>query len=86
MLTGVILIVWEQAVSRPDQLLPYYVMDIAASIPGLPGLFVAGIFSAALRYVPPAHATSSGYILLCTEGQGPLCPSVSWFKSEKFLL
>ncbi|PNF32535.1 Sodium-coupled monocarboxylate transporter 2 [Cryptotermes secundus] len=37
-----------KTVSRPDQLLPYYVMDIAASIPGLPGLFVAGIFSAAL--------------------------------------
>ncbi|XP_021923924.1 sodium-coupled monocarboxylate transporter 2-like [Zootermopsis nevadensis] len=37
-----------KAVSRPDQLLPYYVMDIATSIPGLPGLFIAGIFSASL--------------------------------------
>jgi hypothetical protein len=62
---GIILIVWKQAVSRPDQLLPYYVMDIAASIPGLPGLFVAGIFSAALRYVTPVHVTSSVYKLLC---------------------
>lgn len=35
-------------ISRPDQLLPYYVLDIASSVPGLPGLFVAGIFSAAL--------------------------------------
>jgi hypothetical protein len=58
MLTGIIPIVWKQVVSRPDQLLPYYVMDIAASIPGLPGLFVAGILSAALRY-----ATGSGYTL-----------------------
>lgn len=37
-----------KTVSRQDQLLPYYVMDIAASTPGLPGLFVSGIFSAAL--------------------------------------
>ncbi|XP_018576921.1 sodium-coupled monocarboxylate transporter 1 [Anoplophora glabripennis] len=35
-------------VSRNDQLLPYYVMDVAGSIPGLSGLFIAGIFSAAL--------------------------------------
>ncbi|XP_069699582.1 sodium-coupled monocarboxylate transporter 1-like [Periplaneta americana] len=37
-----------KAISRPDQLLPYYVMDISKSVPGLPGLFVAGIFSASL--------------------------------------
>ncbi|KAJ9575564.1 hypothetical protein L9F63_007572, partial [Diploptera punctata] len=37
-----------KAVSRPDQLTTYYVMDIAGNIQGLPGLFVAGIFSAAL--------------------------------------
>ncbi|KAJ9575571.1 hypothetical protein L9F63_007579 [Diploptera punctata] len=37
-----------KAITKTDQLLSYYVMDIAASVPGLPGLFVAGIFSAAL--------------------------------------
>lgn len=37
-------------VTRNDQLLPYYVMDVARNIPGLSGLFIAGIFSAALRY------------------------------------
>lgn len=37
-----------KAITRVDQLSAYYVMDIAKSIPGLPGLFIAGIFSAAL--------------------------------------
>ncbi|XP_069699566.1 sodium-coupled monocarboxylate transporter 1-like isoform X2 [Periplaneta americana] len=37
-----------KAIARSDQLIPYYLMDIASSVPGLPGLFVAGIFSAAL--------------------------------------
>ncbi|PSN54836.1 hypothetical protein C0J52_02935 [Blattella germanica] len=37
-----------QAVKRVDQLLPYFVMDTVGNIPGLPGLFIAGIFSAAL--------------------------------------
>ncbi|RZB39989.1 hypothetical protein BDFB_009426 [Asbolus verrucosus] len=31
-----------------DQLVPYYVMDVAKNIPGLAGLFTAGLFSAAL--------------------------------------
>ncbi|KAJ4433288.1 hypothetical protein ANN_15547 [Periplaneta americana] len=37
-----------KGIPRTDQILPYYVMDIAGSIPGLPGLFIAGIFSASL--------------------------------------
>lgn len=37
-------------VKRNDQLLPYYVMDVAGNVPGLPGLFIAGVVSAALRY------------------------------------
>jgi hypothetical protein len=36
-------------VTRPDQLLPMYVLDVAGHIPGFTGLFVAGVFSAALR-------------------------------------
>lgn len=37
------------AIHKSDQLLPYFVMQIAAAMPGLPGLFVSGVFSAALR-------------------------------------
>ncbi|KRT84250.1 hypothetical protein AMK59_1134 [Oryctes borbonicus] len=37
-------------ISQPDELLPYYILDVARTVPGLPGLFIAGIFSAALRY------------------------------------
>jgi len=38
-----------QTIIRADQLLPYYVMDVAGSVPGLPGIFIAGVFCAALR-------------------------------------
>ncbi|XP_077999346.1 sodium-coupled monocarboxylate transporter 1-like [Glandiceps talaboti] len=38
-------------VSAPDQLMPYFVMDILYHIPGLPGLFIACMFSAALSTV-----------------------------------
>ncbi|KAL4148785.1 hypothetical protein QTP88_002943 [Uroleucon formosanum] len=40
-------------ISRVDQLMPLYVSDTMGSIPGLTGLFVAGIFSAALSSVSP---------------------------------
>ncbi|XP_019332687.1 sodium-coupled monocarboxylate transporter 2 [Alligator mississippiensis] len=38
-------------ISAPDQLMPYFVMDIFSSIPGLPGLFVACAFSGTLSTV-----------------------------------
>jgi hypothetical protein len=38
-----------QIVSKPDQLFPRFVMDTLGNYPGVPGLFVAGIFSGALR-------------------------------------
>lgn len=38
-------------IKHPDQILPYYVLDVAKDIPGLPGLFISGVFSTALRQV-----------------------------------
>lgn len=38
------------AIRKSDQLLPYFVMTITGSIPALPGIFMSGVFSAALRY------------------------------------
>lgn len=35
-------------ITKHDQILPFYVMDVASTIPGLAGLFLSGIFSAAL--------------------------------------
>lgn len=49
-------------ISRSDQLLPYYVMDIASKIPGLPGLFVAGVFCAALSSMSTGLNTLCGVI------------------------
>lgn len=39
-------------IKRSDQILAYYVLDVAKQIPGISGLFVAGVFSTALRYEP----------------------------------
>lgn len=36
-------------IQKVDQILPYYIMDVTSTLPGLPGLFIAGIFCAALR-------------------------------------
>lgn len=38
-------------VTSADQLFPLFVMDVLGDIPGIPGLFVAGIFSGALSTV-----------------------------------
>nr|KAF6325721.1 solute carrier family 5 member 12 [Myotis myotis] len=38
-------------ISAPDQLMPYFVMEIFATMPGLPGLFVACAFSGTLSTV-----------------------------------
>ena len=41
---------FEKKISKADQVFPLFVMETVGSFSGLPGLFVAGIFSGALRY------------------------------------
>ena len=36
-------------VKKQDQLVPFMVLDIASDLPGLPGLFMAGVISGSLR-------------------------------------
>lgn len=47
-------------VEKPDQIFAYYVMDVARQIPGLTGLFVAGVFSAALSSMSSCLNTLAG--------------------------
>jgi len=38
-------------INKPDQLFPFIVMDILSYIPGIPGLFVAGVYSSSLSTI-----------------------------------
>lgn len=49
-------------VKKNDQIFAYYVLDVAQKIPGLPGLFVVGIFSAALSSMSTLMNTLAGTI------------------------
>lgn len=49
-----------KVIQRQDQLMPYYIMDVAATVPCLPGLFVAGVFSAALSSMASALNSLAG--------------------------
>ncbi|KAJ8683290.1 hypothetical protein QAD02_019082 [Eretmocerus hayati] len=49
-------------IGRYDQILPFYVMDIAGSMNGLPGIFLAGLTSSALATMSACLNTLSGTI------------------------
>lgn len=38
-------------INAVDQFLPYFVMEHLSTIPGMAGLFIAGLFAGSLRYV-----------------------------------
>ncbi|XP_039271185.2 sodium-coupled monocarboxylate transporter 2-like isoform X1 [Styela clava] len=60
-------------VSAPDQLLPYMVLDVFRDHPGLPGLFVASVFSGCLSTV------SSGInAMACVTVEDFIRPFVTW--------
>ncbi|KAG7214205.1 hypothetical protein KM043_001548 [Ampulex compressa] len=49
-------------IGKSDQLLPFFVMEMARAIPGLAGLFVSGVFSAALSTMSTGLNSMSGVI------------------------
>lgn len=51
-----------KVIGKPDQLLPYFVMEITENVPGLPGLFVSGVFSAALSSMSTGLNSMTGVI------------------------
>lgn len=52
--------VYNGDVLKYDQIFPYYVMDVARKIPGLPGLFIVGALSAALSSMSSCLNSLSG--------------------------
>lgn len=50
-------------ISSNDQLMPLYVMDTLSAYPGVPGLFIAGIFSAGLSTISATVNSLAAVIL-----------------------
>lgn len=49
-------------IEKIDQVLPLFVMEVASKIPGLPGIFMAGVFSASLSSMSSSLNTIAGTI------------------------
>lgn len=54
--------VYNGDVEKYDQIFPFYVMDVARNIPGLPGLFIVGALSAALSSMSSCLNSLSGTV------------------------
>ncbi|KAF4521529.1 hypothetical protein B566_EDAN009497 [Ephemera danica] len=67
---------------RPDQLSPLYVQEIGGHIPGLGGLFVAGVFSAALSSMSMGMNASAGVIVedLLSTVLPPVVSKCTWMR------
>lgn len=75
-------------ITNSDQIMPIYIVDVLSHIPGISGLFVAGIFSASLStvssclnslaavtfedYVKPLYKAIKGYPLKMSENHSAL--------------
>ncbi|XP_033759613.1 uncharacterized protein LOC117341863 [Pecten maximus] len=66
-------------ISNPNQLIPFMVMDIFHSLPGMPGLFIASLFSASLSTL--SSGLSSMSALLYTDIIKPHTKPMSQFKA-----
>ncbi|XP_014477376.1 PREDICTED: sodium-coupled monocarboxylate transporter 1-like [Dinoponera quadriceps] len=51
-----------KTVKRPDQITPYYMMDVVGHLVGLPGLFIASLVSSALAVMSTNLNTISGTV------------------------
>lgn len=47
-------------IEKIDQILPLFVVEVASQIPGLPGIFIAGVFSASLSSMSSSLNTIAG--------------------------
>ncbi|KAL1116569.1 hypothetical protein AAG570_005041 [Ranatra chinensis] len=72
-----------EAISAPDELLPFYVTKVQGHLRGIPGLFVAGIFAASLGTV--ASAMNSLAAVSMKDLLGGLCKIKIPEKSEATL-
>ncbi|XKL67966.1 hypothetical protein PGB90_003457 [Kerria lacca] len=54
--------IFTEKIKKADQLLPLFVMEIADKVPGLPGIFLSGVFSAALSTMSTGLNSMTGVI------------------------
>ncbi|KAG8223061.1 hypothetical protein J437_LFUL002009 [Ladona fulva] len=66
------------AITKNDQLLPYLVMEMSSTIPGLPGVFISGVFSAALSTMSTGLNSMTGVLY-----EDFIRPRKSWHHTER---